>query len=250
LAYATSQYMALLRAQRIIAISKYTASQIRRFAPFVSRKIDVVLNGIEHRFAPVESELTAKYLLYVGGFSLRKNVSCVLQAYDLLVTRSATVLPLCLTGREEDLDAEAATTLIKLSSRTRSHIRFLGFVQDDDMPALYHSAEALLFPSLAEGFGYPPLEAMACGTPVIASAADSIPEVVGNSALLIDPITPSELADAVSRLLGNAALRRSLVLRGLRRADELRWDRCARLTLGVYKRALRIADSPNADSAA
>jgi alpha-1,3-rhamnosyl/mannosyltransferase len=120
----------------------------------------------------------------------------------------------------------------------RARIRFLGFVPDAALPGLYRGASMLVFPSRGEGFGLPPLEAMACGTPVVAGRAGSIPEVVGDAALLVDPGDPDAIAAAMRRIDGDDGLRARLVADGLARAAALRWPSCAEATLAVYRAAL------------
>ena len=114
---------------------------------------------------------------------------------------------------------------------------FPGYVDDADLPALYSAATAFVYPSLYEGFGLPPLEAMACGTPVVCSNAASLPEVVGDAAVSIDPLRVESLARGLQDVLGSAGLRDDLRARGLRRAAQFSWDRCAAETLAVYAAA-------------
>ena len=116
-------------------------------------------------------------------------------------------------------------------------LHVLGFVPDDDLPALLTAAEVFVFPSLYEGFGLPPLEAMACGTPVVASDSSSLPEVLGDAALLVPPGDVAALAGALARLLDDGALRARLRERGLARAASFTWERTARATLAAYREA-------------
>ena len=115
---------------------------------------------------------------------------------------------------------------------------FAGFVDDADLPALYSAARILAYPSLYEGFGLPMLEAMACGTPVVASTASCLPEVAGDAALLVDPYDVAALTDALTRLHTDEALRVDLIARGRRRADAFKWDDSARQLLSVYGRMI------------
>ena len=118
----------------------------------------------------------------------------------------------------------------------RPHVRLLGFVDDADLPALYRQATVFAYPSIYEGFGLPPLEAMACGTPVVASSASSVPEAVGDAGLLHDPFDVDELADALHRVVRDDALRADLRARGLARAVEFTWRRTAREWLKAVER--------------
>ena len=112
-------------------------------------------------------------------------------------------------------------------------VKFADYVERDDLPALYSGALAMTFPSLYEGFGLPPLEAMSCGTPVLASTASSVPEVVSNAGILLDPTNPRAWADAVERVMHDAPLREELSRKGLERATQFTWERCARETFNV-----------------
>ena len=123
------------------------------------------------------------------------------------------------------------------ASAHTADIRLLGYVPEADLAALMNGALAFVYPSLYEGFGLPPLEAMACGTPVITSNRSSLPEVVGDAALLVDPERTRDLADAMGRVVDDAPLREELRERGLKRAQEFSWERTARLTAQVYERA-------------
>jgi glycosyltransferase involved in cell wall biosynthesis len=120
-----------------------------------------------------------------------------------------------------------------------NHMHFMGFVPEDDLPALYNGADLFAFPSLYEGFGLPVLEAMACGTPVITSNVSSLPEVAGNAALLVDPYNVDELAGAIRRILSDPALAADLRARGLERARQFSWERTAQETLEVYRNVLQ-----------
>jgi glycosyltransferase involved in cell wall biosynthesis len=145
-------------------------------------------------------------------------------------------LTLAIAGRPTWKFAEIPRTLGDLN--LGAAVRFTGYVDDTDLPALYGGAAAFCFPSLYEGFGLPVLEAMACGTPVVCSNTSSLPEVAGDAALLVDPHDPAALADALARILGERALAEDLRRRGLARAAAYSWDRTAALTAAVYQKVL------------
>ncbi|MEZ4767715.1 MAG: glycosyltransferase family 1 protein [Caldilineales bacterium] len=161
--------------------------------------------------------------------------------YRSLVTDHSTALrdgtpwSLVIAGKAQWRESEIFTTVQRASLEDR--VVFPGYVDDADLPALYSAATAFVYPSLYEGFGLPPLEAMACGTPVVCSSAASLPEVVGDAAVSIDPLRVDSLAQGLSDVLGNAGLRDDLRARGLRRAARFSWDRCAAETLAVYAAA-------------
>jgi glycosyltransferase involved in cell wall biosynthesis len=122
--------------------------------------------------------------------------------------------------------------------KLQSHVILPGYVSSDELPAFYSAADLFVFPSLYEGFGLPPLEAMACGTPVVVSNSSSLPEVIGDSGVLVDPYNVTALADGMRRVLADTALQDDLRARGLKRAAEFSWERSARQTLEVYKQVL------------
>jgi alpha-1,3-rhamnosyl/mannosyltransferase len=176
--------------------------------------------------------LAAPYLLAcVGSGHPRKNLRGVVEAFDAL---SDAGLRLAIVGRA-DRDREALAA-IETSPR-RDRIVLLGHVEETDLPAIYAAAAVFCFPSLYEGFGLPALEAMACGTPVVCSNTSSLPEVVGEAAVTVEPTDPRALADAVSGLLTDETRRHALSAAGLARARTFTWQRTARLTLNAYRAA-------------
>jgi len=141
------------------------------------------------------------------------------------------------TGEEATLGPVDPAPRSMRAPSLRARVRFLGFVPDAALPALYRGASMLVFPSRGEGFDLPPLEAMACGTPVVAGEAGSIPEIADGAALLVDPGDPASIASAMRRLCADDGLRARLVAKGLARAAQLRWPACAEATMAVYREA-------------
>lgn len=175
------------------------------------------------------------YILAVGTVQPRKNLERLIEAVDLVRGTSgehaAQQATLVVAGRAGWLSDGVVTAV-----NARPHVRLLGFVDDADLPALYRQATVFAFPSIYEGFGLPPLEAMACGTPVVASSASSVPEAVGDAGLLHDPFDVDELADALHRVVRDDALRADLRARGLARASGFTWRRTAREWLKAVER--------------
>jgi glycosyltransferase involved in cell wall biosynthesis len=174
-----------------------------------------------------------RFVLFVGALKPTKNLSTVIEAYVRLRRADATRHRLVLVGGttawlKEDITAAAR------ASGYGDEIVFTGYVPDDDLVALYNAADIFVSPSLFEGFGLPPLEAMACGTPVVTSNTTSLPEVVGDAALMVNPLDAEELAGAMSAVLGDDALRAHLATRGLERAAAFSWEATARIVLEVY----------------
>ena len=171
------------------------------------------------------------FLLYVGTIEPRKNLTRLLHAWEPLY-RAGEAPPLVIVGRRGWLSDDFYAALE--ASPARDAVIFTGYVADADLPALYAAATAFVFPSLYEGFGLPPLEALAVGTPVICSNTSSLPEVVGDAALTFDPTAEEEIAAALQHITGDAELRADLRERGLRRAAQFSWERAAREPLAVY----------------
>ncbi|MET0398816.1 MAG: glycosyltransferase family 1 protein [Longimicrobiaceae bacterium] len=180
----------------------------------------------------------APYLLALGGTDRRKNLGAAVRAFAGAVREvGARGLALVVAGPLPD-DPELRGALAE-AERAGARVVPAGFVPDGELATLYGGALALLYPSLYEGFGLPPLEAMQCGTPVIATRASSIPEVVGDAGILVEPGDDDALREAVLRLRGDGALRERLRGLSLRRAAEFSWDRCTRQTLDAYRAAAR-----------
>jgi glycosyltransferase involved in cell wall biosynthesis len=229
-------------ARRIIAISEATKRDLMASYHVPAAKISVVYHGRDPDYRPVRDEAAleaaaAKYgvkrpfCLHVGTLQPRKNLGVLVEAWGLLRERMDAPPGLLLAGKRgwlydslfQEVKARGLTDLVT----------FADYVDQADLPALYSGALALTFPSLYEGFGLPALEAMSCGTPVIASAASSLPEVVGGAGILLDPLRPEPWAEAVERMARDRDLRESLSAKGLERARLFTWERCARETLSA-----------------
>jgi len=223
--------LAVRRADIVVALSEFTRKELARYHPSAVEKSVVVYPGVERRFqrggVPDESALPAwgpppGYILAVGNIHPRKNLGRLLDAYLLLRTRRAHVPPLVWVGSER----WGSGALIQ---RARAAGVILpGFVAPEDLPTLYRQAVMLVYPSLYEGFGLPPLEAMACGTPVVTSDATSLPEAVGEAALKVDATDIEALAQGVERLLDDGVLREQLRQAGVSRAGLFQWTDTAR----------------------
>lgn len=229
-------------ARRVIAISEATKRDLVRHYRVPPRKISVIYHGRDPIFTPVDdaarkAEVTAKYgvresyCIHVGTLQPRKNLGLLVEAWDILRGSMEQPPQLLLAGKRGWLYDSLFETV--QARGLGDLVRFADYVERDDLPALYSGALALTFPSLYEGFGLPPLEAMSCGTPVIASTASSLPEVVGDGGILLDPHDPHPWAEAVQRLIGDPNLQAELGRKGLERASQFTWERSARETLRV-----------------
>ncbi len=232
-------------ADRIIAVSRATKDDIVKHLAVDPERVAVVPEGVDSSCRPlpraeVEAALAplglayGAYLLFLGTLEPRKNIGRLL---DAVMQVGADVGPLVLAGADGWGNDELRPRIADLTRQGR--VRALGYVPETLRPPLLGGARAFLYPSLYEGFGLPPLEAMACGTPVVTSAVSSLPEVVGDAALLIDPLDVDGLAGAIRRLWADDVLRSDLRARGLARAREFSWERTARLTLEAYAAAMR-----------
>jgi len=202
----------------------YNALDARLATPPTQDDID----RVRQRF-----QLTAPFILYAGNIKPHKNVDRLIEAYAILRRRGVESARLLIIGDE----ISKYPNLRRLVHRFQlhQHVRFLGFVPDATLAVLYQLASVFVFPSLYEGFGLPPLEAMAAGAPVITSNVSSLPEVVGDAALLIDPMDAGAIADAMARVLGDEALRAELVRRGHERVKAFSWDRSVARVREVYR---------------
>jgi glycosyltransferase involved in cell wall biosynthesis len=233
-------------ARRIIADSESTARDLRELVGIDAAKIRVVYPGCDDRFMePVDASARARvgkrygivspYVLHVGTLEPRKNLERLVRAFARARTRHALPHRLVLCG-PRGWGSEALQRLLEAPDLADC-VRWIGAAAREDLPALYAGATLFVYPSLYEGFGFPPLEAMACGTPVLTANVASLPEVVGDAAVLIDPRDEAALADSIGRMLQDADLA-SLAAAGRARARQFTWQRCARDTLAVYMDAL------------
>lgn len=177
-----------------------------------------------------------QYVLSVGTLEPRKNIPTLIDAYSMLPADLQQRFPLVLVGMRGWLTSGLEARMKPLVER--GVIKPLGYVADEMMPLIYSGAAAFVFPSLYEGFGLPPLEAMACGAPVISSRSSSLPEVVGDAGVLVDPLNVDGLAESLRRVLEDKAFAEVLAQQGVRRAAGFSWKKTAAETIAVYRRAL------------
>jgi glycosyltransferase involved in cell wall biosynthesis len=235
------------RADRIIVPSEWTKQETVAHLGIREDRISVIYEAARENMHPVaESEarqvlekykLTKPYLLYVGTIEPRKNLTVLIRAFDQVLRSTEHRPTLALCGGRGWLDDNVFRLVDEL--KIGDAVRFTGYVPDEDLPALYSQAEMFLYPSLYEGFGLPPLEAMACGAPVITSNTTSLPEVVGEAGLAISPRDWRALAAAIARWLGNPEERLYFRSVGLHRAAQFSWERAANETQTVYDEVFR-----------
>ena len=232
------------RADRIIAVSENTKRDIMHSLSIPESKIKVIYEAIDKSYHPIEDikflnrirkryTLPDKFILHVGTIEPRKNITRLIKAFSTLKKMKSLKHKLVIAGQKgwrysdifrevKDLDLEG-------------EVIFIGYVSEEDLPGLYNAAQVFVYPSLYEGFGLAPLEAMACGTPVICSHTSSLPEVVGDVAILVDPYNIDEMARAIGEVLTDEGLRQEMGAKGLKRASLFSWEKTARETLSVYR---------------
>ncbi|MEX2273449.1 MAG: glycosyltransferase family 1 protein [Vicinamibacterales bacterium] len=239
----TFMTLAARRSARILTVSEASKRDILHFFHVPASKVEVVYNALDPAFDnPPEADdvvrvrqrfqLNDPFLLYAGNIKPHKNVDRVIEAFARLKKRGFENLKLVIIGDEISKYPQLRRAVHR--HQLHKHVRFLGFVPDATLAILYRLADVFVFPSLYEGFGLPPLEAMASGTPVVTSNVSSLPEVVGDAALLVDPHDAEAIAAATERILTDGPLRRSLVQKGLARAHDFSWERSVRRIRDVY----------------
>jgi glycosyltransferase involved in cell wall biosynthesis len=231
------------RSRRVLTVSEASKQDILHYLRVPAEKVEVIYNGLDERLAtpPTADEmarvrarfqLESPFILYTGNIKPHKNVDRLIEAYSILRRRGFHDTRLLIIGD----DVSKYPNLRRLVHRFQlhQHVRFLGFVPDATLSALYRLASVFVFPSLYEGFGLPPLEAMAAGAPVITSNVSSLPEVVDDAALLVDPMDAGAIADAMARVLGDPQLAADLRARGFERVKAFSWQRSVARIREVY----------------
>ena len=247
-------WLAKMQATRVMTISDASANDLMRILRIPRDRIDTITEGAEGVFRPLHENQAliqarqaygipadAPLLVYLGGFNRHKNVLRLIEAMPQILAKVPDAR-LAIVGRTtgarfwdniEDLKASAAADAARSES-----ILFTGEIDDPDLAALLNTADALVFPSLWEGFGLPALEAMSCGTPVLSSDRGSLPEVVGDGGLYFDPLSSQALADQTIRLLTEPGLQKTLAQKALAQASKFSWDKGADLAETSFRRAL------------
>lgn len=230
------------RADMIIAPSEATKREIEHYLHISPERIRVVYEAARPKMRPLPPEacesvlqkhgIQPPYLLYTGTIEPRKNLLKLIRAYSEIVHATEHPPMLVLCGGRGWLDDEIYELVAEL--KLQRLVKFTGYVDDEDLPALYSACEIFVYPSLYEGFGLPPLEAMACGAPVVTSDTSSLPEVVGEAGVLVNPHEVSALTQALMNLLNDKRQREHLRLAGLERAKIFSWERAAHETQAVY----------------
>ena len=230
------------RVRHVITISEFSKQRIIATTGIDSSKISVTSLGVDKRFCKKNLEEillvrrkfnipSPNYILCLGSLEPRKNLEKLLAAWSSLVDKIQDDIYLVVAGGEGSKNVFQKLNL----ERNISRVKFLGHVEDSFLPALYSGAMIFAYPSVYEGFGLPPLEAMACGTPVLTGNLTSLPEVVGDCGVMVDPYDVDAIANGIFRLIEDGALRMDLSIRGINRASDFNWDNTSNLTLKILK---------------
>lgn len=234
-------------AVKVITVSQSSKRDIVRYLKIPPEKIEVIHNAVSDIFKPMDSHrlrkkieenfgISGDYLLYVGNLMPHKNLKRLIYAYYRLIRKLKFDVKLVIVG--EGIPHYRELKMLTNDLGLKDKVMFLGFISKSWLPSLYNEAKVFVFPSQYEGFGLPPLEAMACGTPVVTSNTSSLPEVVSDAGLLIDPYNIDELVEAMERSITDQKLRHELIEKGLQRVKHFSWERSARQTLKIYKDVL------------
>jgi glycosyltransferase involved in cell wall biosynthesis len=239
--------VAARHASHLVAVSESTKRDVVELIGIRPEKVTVVHHGVDASFAPVvdpvlldrvrrQLSLPQRFIVHVGAVERQKRLEPLMHAAAEILKKG--LIDAVVLAGEEGYGAEAVRSLVaELGIAER--VRFLGYVSQEFIPALYSLARCAVYPSWYEGFGMPVLEAMACGTPIVASNTSSLPEVAGDAALLISPGDDGALARVLERLLTDDHLRNDLARRGIERARQFSWETCASRHADVYRRVLR-----------
>jgi len=228
------------RASHIITVSQHTKNDMIELLKIPDSRISVIYNGVDHSiFKPYKKKtLDNPYIMYVGAERPRKNFGRLLEAFAML-SKEFPELRLVKVGEPGRSEEYRRDTLMRLDSLgIIQAVIFTGSIPELDLARYYSSAVLLAYPSLYEGFGLPPLEAMACGCPVVASNNSSLPEVVGEAGIMVNPYATNSLTQAMREILTNSKLMGDLVKKGLKQAKKFSWEKTAEQTQEVYDKVV------------
>jgi glycosyltransferase involved in cell wall biosynthesis len=254
LAYNTVMKDAAKRSAKVIAISQYTKDDIIEFFHIKDDQIRVIYHGIDHsRFNnkienraervvnfKKDNKISGDYILYTGMWKKHKNLKRLFEAYEQHLITSGPRLQLVMVGAIDEKEPEILAEIERINTKfDKKMILTIGPRYGDELVTAYAGALFYIIPSLSEGFGWPPLEAMACGVPVIASKESCIPEILGDAPIYFNPYEVMGICDAIETVSGDANLRAQLIKKGLEQVKKYNWEKTAKQTLEVYKEVLK-----------
>jgi glycosyltransferase involved in cell wall biosynthesis len=252
---------AVKNSKRIITISKATKDEIEKTFKVDTKKIDLIYHGVDHdkfnilvkgKSEEIEAfkkkhGISLDYLLYVGAWKSHKNLLGLIEAYKQYLKKNDKFIHLVLVGGIDKKEPEVMAKIKEINESLYSKFNIQNSiittgsidVRSEELPIAYAGAIAYVIPSFVEGFGWPPLEAMACGTPVISANISSMPEILGDGAYYFDPSKIEEITQALGKIIEDHKLREELIKKGLDQVKKYNWDETAKETLNVYKSALK-----------
>lgn len=231
----------------VITVSECSKRDILKFFSIDEDKVFVTPLAADIKYRPLDKDnckeilvetygINKPFILYIGGFSPRKNVSGLMTAFSKIHKNLDKEYDLVIVGANKD-DGELLKNL-SIELNIELNIKFTGYIPEDHLPIFYNACDVFTYPSLYEGFGLPPLEAMSCGTPVLTSNISSIPEVVGDGGILIDPLSMKSLMYSLEALLNDESIRKDISEKALLRASQFSWEKTSEKTIEAYNRIL------------
>ena len=241
--------LSVRKADGIIVPSRATAEAVRSVFPHAAEKVKIIPLGVDPAFRVIPDPslreetrrrlgLPFRFILFVGRHEPKKNLTALIDAFHLIRSHGGCACKLVLAGTEGWRQEPVRRRIRQLG--LEAEIVFPGYVSQETLPLLYNLADVFVFPSLYEGFGLPPIEAMACGVPVVCSDGGALPEVTGDAALRVDPSDTPRLAAAIQSVMQDSELRRQLIEKGLRRAQALQWEAAVRATEAFYREVAEV----------
>lgn len=235
------------KADKLICISNFTAKELKKYYPYVDdKKIEVVYNGFEYTYVDISKSdqndildkfnIDGKYLLYVGTISPHKNLERLIEAFSILRKKGYNH-KLVIAGKKGWMYNEILNKSKELG--IESYVIFTDYVTDEELEILYRCADVFTFPSLYEGFGFPPIEAMARKIPVVSSSEGALDEVVGDAALICNAYDINDIASKIEDVITNENLKNDLIEKGIKRSSYFSWEKTARQTYEIYQKVLR-----------
>lgn len=247
LAYQMTIKNAVKKAKKVIAVSEHTKDDIIRFLKVPKEKIEIIYSGVGDEFKVIENlddlaptlkkyNIKKEFLLYTGVWRNHKNLTRLIEAFSIIRDKHGLDLELVITGKPDPHYPEVKQEIKKYN--LKQEVICTGLVEENELVDLYNAADLYIFPSLYEGFGMPPLEAMKCGTPVVASKISSIPEICGKNAVYFDPYDAKDIANKILGLYKDAKKKAELIESGIEHATKFSWKKMAEETLRIIRDAL------------
>ncbi len=231
----------IYKSDMIICFSEFTKREIMERLNFEDNRIKVIPHGVKHDVFRVHNDLSLgfvlpqKFILCVGSIEPRKNLLGLLKAYDKLSSEIKSEYKLVLAGFKGWKNKD----IMKIIDDNKEYVIYLGYISDLELAKVYNLASLFVFPSFYEGFGFPPLEAMACGTPVITSNVSSLPEVGGDAVIYCNPYDIEDIKEKIEMVLNNKELQRKMIEKGLKRVKQFTWEKAAKKHLEVFNKVLK-----------